>query len=678
MLASFSKAPISRQIVIATGLFLGIMFAVSIVLLHSYTTNNAIEAAKKGLEEKLQVMTGSLEGYYGNVKERGDRELRLFLRGLPGPIQAAPGTARGAGELPLLKAGDETLNGNHTPLEKFKAIGGSEATILSLANGKVYRAASTEKVDGNSLEGRALDDADPLAQALSKGEAYGGLSYQGAKIFFNSMQPIKDAGGHVVAGVAVRIDIEPEMAQIRGIFNSGMSGKTGSLFVIRPTGDDRVGEFLLHPLYQGKTVQESLPPTQYGAIQYLFVAKQGASIHDDMDPRDKQIKVGLSAFRTSPSWNWVVGIGGFLDEFTAESRTQRNILIAGGSLIGLICIAVVFLMVRSRLQPLRIAVEMLERLGAGDLTIKVPDAVPGSRNEMHLMANSLGKAITSMRGTMDEVQRSSQQLMAAAAEMENASKEVLDRTQTQAAETASMAAAVEELTVSINHVADNAREASGVTHSAQEATRHGRETVEGTVSEMERIATEIRQSAGQIQSLGDRSKQISAIIDVIKDIADQTNLLALNAAIEAARAGEQGRGFAVVADEVRKLAERTTHSTQEISETIAMILRETDLAVSRMKVVNQQVEQGVALAREAGSALGNIEANADHTVVFVSDIATATREQGAASTQMAQMVERVSHMTEENAAAVHHNSESAGQLRELAGHLQGMLGRFRI
>ena len=671
MLASFSKAPISRQIVLATGLLLGVMFTISILLLHSYTTNNAVEAAKKGLEEKLQVMTGSLDGYYGNVKDRGDRELRLFLRGLPGQIQSASGMAHvGAIELPLLKAGEETLNGNHALLEKFKAIGGSEATILSLANGKVYRAASTEKIDGKSLEGSTLNNADPLAQALSKGEIYAGLSYQGAKIYFNSMQPIKDASGRVIGGATVSIDIEPEMAQIRGIFNSGMSGKTGSLFIIRPTGDDRVGEFLLHPLYQGKTVQESLPPDQYGAIQYLFVAKQGVSIHDDMDPRDKQIKVGLSAFRTSQSWNWVVGIGGFLDEFTAESRTQRNIL------IGLICIAMVFFLVRSRLQPLRIAVEMLERLGAGDLTIKVPDTVAGSTNEMHLMANSLGKAITSMRSMMDEVTRSSQQLMAAAADMESASKEVLDRTQTQASETASMAAAVEELTVSINHVADNAREAAGVTHSAQEATRHGRKTVEGTVTEMERIAAEIRQSAGQIQSLGDRSKQISAIIGVIKDIADQTNLLALNAAIEAARAGEQGRGFAVVADEVRKLAERTTHSTQEISETIAMILGETDSAVSRMKVVNLQVEQGVALAREAGSALGNIEANAHHTVTFVGDIATATREQGAASTQMAQMVERVSHMTEENAAAVHHNSERAGQLRELAGHLQGILGRF--
>ena len=676
---NFSKYPISRQIVLAASVVLAVVFLLAITVLYRMASKAALNAAQQGLEQELKLMTGTLEGSFAAARDRSEREARFLQNYLPGKVAESGATMKtGEAELPVLKAGSETLNANRAVLENFKNLTGTEAAILSLKDGKVYRAATLLKKDGKYMDGTAIAENDPVAKAIAKGENYTGLTYRLGKYYFSNVKPLKDANGKVFGGISVRIDIEPELNQIRSLLGGLVIGKTGYVFILRPSGDDKLAEFMLHPALQGKMATEALPPSLHESVRRMLANQEGVDAYDFADKNDgNKVKPKITAYRTSPSWNWVIGAGSFVEEFTAESQTQRNLLILAGTIIGLVCMGVIYALVQSRLKPLGKAVESLERLGAGDLSFSMADADPDSRNEMDRMAASLARAVASMRAMMDEITRSSRQLMASAAEMENASSEVLARTQEQSGATSSMAASVEELSVSISHVADNAREAAEMTRSAQSATHHGRETVQGTVVEMEHIANEIRHSAGQIQSLGDRSKQISAIIGVIKDIADQTNLLALNAAIEAARAGEQGRGFAVVADEVRKLAERTTLSTQEISETIAMILSETDSAVAGMKSVNAQVEHGVTLAREAGVALGDIETKAERTVAFVGDIASSTREQGVASQQMAQMVERVALMTEENSAVVRRNSERAGELKALAGQLEGMLGRFR-
>jgi methyl-accepting chemotaxis protein len=196
------------------------------------------------------------------------------------------------------------------------------------------------------------------------------------------------------------------------------------------------------------------------------------------------------------------------------------------------------------------------------------------------------------------------------------------------------------------------------------------------MSDLERVAGDINESATLIESLGQRSKQISSVVGVIREIAEQTNLLALNAAIEAARAGEQGRGFAVVADEVRKLAERTAMSTQEISTTVQAILDETSIAVRRMQAVSTSMAGSVGLAREAGDSLATIDARAQQTVETVQSIADSTREQSSASQEIARLVENIAQMAEGSSSRAITNSERARHLQMLASQLQAQLSRF--
>ena len=195
---------------------------------------------------------------------------------------------------------------------------------------------------------------------------------------------------------------------------------------------------------------------------------------------------------------------------------------------------------------------------------------------------------------------------------------------------------------------------------------------------MSKIADTVRAAAQDIEKLGQHSNEVSSIVQVIKDVADQTNLLALNAAIEAARAGEQGRGFAVVADEVRKLAERTARATEEITKMIGSMQGSSKAAVSSMHDAVGQVTGGVEMANQAGAAIIKIKESSEKVVVVVSDITSALAEQTVASNEIAAQVEKLAQMTEENSAAITQTANSARNLQELANDMRTEVSRFKI
>ena len=314
------------------------------------------------------------------------------------------------------------------------------------------------------------------------------------------------------------------------------------------------------------------------------------------------------------------------------------------------------------------------RIAQGDLTARIQLQ---SKDELQQVAGSFNEVAGAFASLTTSVQQSVNQLSASARSMADASDQITLSTQQQSEAASSMAAAIEQMTVGVDHISKNAQDAHALSSQSGDLSARGAQIVGNVVQEIEQIASAVNQSAGIVEDLGQHSEKISTIVGVIKEIADQTNLLALNAAIEAARAGEAGRGFAVVADEVRKLAERTAHSTQEITDMVAAIQGGTQEAVVSMKHGVERVSQGVELAREAGDAMGQIQAGAQQVVDMVSDISSSLREQSAASTEIAKNVERIAQMAEENSAAVSENANTAGQLEQLAEALQTEAARFQ-
>jgi len=241
---------------------------------------------------------------------------------------------------------------------------------------------------------------------------------------------------------------------------------------------------------------------------------------------------------------------------------------------------------------------------------------------------------------------------------------------------AATAVAVGAMTAGIHEVAENARAAAGASLDSSRLSEHSGRTAREAATEMARIADSVNQSAHLIETLSRRSSEISGIVQVIKDIAEQTNLLALNAAIEAARAGEQGRGFAVVADEVRKLAERTAGATTEISGMIEAIQAEIDAAVKNLGAGNERVNQGVKLAEDVAGALVTINGGVQSALARISEIARATDVHGTASTRIAGNIERMAAMANENAAAAARTAGDAEQLAQATANLRAEAGRF--
>jgi len=315
-----------------------------------------------------------------------------------------------------------------------------------------------------------------------------------------------------------------------------------------------------------------------------------------------------------------------------------------------------------------------QRLASGDLTAHIDLA---ARDELRFVAGSFNEMAEAMRGLIGSIKDNSDHVADSARNLVASSGQIHVASQCQSDAAASMAAAVEQMTVGIEHIAHSAGEADSLAKHSGELSRQGGEIVASVVAEISEIARSVERSARTVEELGERSGQVSAIVGVIGDIAAQTNLLALNAAIEAARAGEQGRGFAVVADEVRKLAERTANSTKEIAEMVESIQHGTQGAVAGMEQGVARVHEGVQRAQHAGEAMGGIREAANQVLSTVAEISHALSEQSVASAEIAKQVGMIARMAEENGSAVGGNHQTANRLGELADTLLHNVSRFK-
>lgn len=313
--------------------------------------------------------------------------------------------------------------------------------------------------------------------------------------------------------------------------------------------------------------------------------------------------------------------------------------------------------------------------GEGDLTKIIPVT---TEDELGDLAAGINALISKIHGIISQIAHNAGALSTAADRLLTNSVKMSAGIDEAVAQTDMVAAASEEMAATSTDIARNCVGAAEESTRANNSSATGAKVVEATVEVMARIASKVRQSAGTIESLGNRSEQIGEIIGTIEEIADQTNLLALNAAIEAARAGEQGRGFAVVADEVRALAERTTRATREIGDMIKMIQSETKSAVTSMEEGVQEVELGTAEAAKSGRALQDIIDEISAVVMQVNQIATAAEEQTATTNEISGNIHKVTAVVQEAACGARESSIAADELAVLANDLKRLVGLFKL
>ncbi len=379
-----------------------------------------------------------------------------------------------------------------------------------------------------------------------------------------------------------------------------------------------------------------------------------------------------------------------LDQLVAEKRaaeiSSKSAILSGMSRIlwlillpmivgGVVVVTVQILIIRNLRQRVGEVQQIATLLQQGDLTQRLPAR---GKDEIAAISHAVNIFLEQTHVILRQVQEGSRLLTKTTSQLYSASERISQGSAEQTEAASAVAATVEQISVSIDQVAENAHEAHAISIESGKLSSQGTDVVLEAVAEMNRISESVRETSAVIRNLELRSLDISAIVQVIRDIAGQTNLLALNAAIEAARAGEQGRGFAVVADEVRKLAERTTQSTLEIGTMIEQIQLDTRTAVATMETGVTRVDTGVVLAGKAREAIAGIKGSSERVVKVVDGISASFREQSVASNDIAIRVEKIARMSEENSHAVMSSVHMARDLGQLSALLDDGVKRFKL
>ncbi len=670
---------LSRQIVIAAGLAVALMIGIQSAVVAYLSRQVAIQQTQDSLEEQTRLIITTLEYAQDALKARALDNLRDFERSLPGKIHLSGRTVTtGNQQLPEMLMGGTPVNGNVGLLENYKkSNAGREAAFLIRSGDTFYRGATLLKdANGGSRNGEALSDKEAYVPFLRKGEVYTGTIQRSGRMYSIAVTPIKDDAGNVVGGITLRLDVADNIDLLKKKLMSAKVGKTGYPYIVsEPYGDQKEGVYIAHPTLEGKKLSEAGPlaqkitdmlyKTRNGVIQYKWLDKEGKE-------RDKIVVV-----KELPDLHWIAAIGSWTDEFTDRTLTLRNQVIGISVALGALLLLAIAFVAGSRLKPVAALVDASNRLGTGDLSVQLTGPA-GSHNEVDVLGRSLGQAIDSIRNLVGNIKNTSHELYGTANAFSATSRELNQSTDVQSEATAAMSAAAEELSASIGHVASNAASALELTGAALADVESSKATVGQAITAMEESAAAVRQSAEQVGELGQRSQEIEHALSAIKGIAEQTNLLALNAAIEAARAGEAGRGFAVVADEVRKLAEQSGKTAQTISSILSLVgvgvssVRDTiDQAVGR-------VSYSVQASRQLEAVLGQVSERSGQVMSAIQDIAGATQEQSTTAQNMARNVEQVAEMAAQTGSSAHANLDQSAKLLGAADSLQRDTDSFKL
>lgn len=673
---AFRRLSLSHQFV-AVSVALSVLIILVLVAQVSRTTySNTIRQMEQSLQAQGHGERQLLDNAYQISIGLTDRVAGILTGSFPEgfTVTETERVATGKIEAPGLRSKGQLLNADFSVVDGFSQSTGGVATLFVRDGDDFVRVTTSLKTEnGERAIGTKLAHDHPAYQKMLAGEAYLGMAKLFGRQYLTKYIPAKDASGKVNAIFFVGFDLAGVFSSLRSALDEQKNGDES--FVVYSSGA-RAGELMFHPSLEGKQISEILDVSGKPALEPVLASADGLLQYLPTGQDARRIV----AWEKSDSWGGITVVRtGSVDFYTRSSVALRNSILVSGLLAAVALSVLLWFFISRQLRPVSRVVEMLERMGQGDFTMRgILHARDGTRNELDVIAasvdataQSVGRLVAGLRSNADELALNSRHIADAAA-----SAAGVANTQNEAAQ--AMAAGVEQMTASIMHLTDSSHQAKGLASRMQGQAGSGHAEAAAALEQMNRIEVAVSGASTHIEKLDGDAQRISTVVSIIKDIADQTNLLALNAAIEAARAGEQGRGFAVVADEVRKLAERTGNSTQEITAMISSIQTGAHQASEGMLAAVELVNGGVTAVERARGVIDEILSGADAIAQATASMASALQEQSSASNAIGSEVDQIALLSDRTTESAQKSSEVASELKVLADAMSGSVARFKI
>lgn len=567
---------------------------------------------------------------------------------------------------------DQVVTNDFTKVDLFSRNWKAPATVFQRVNDDFLRVStSLKKQDGSRAFGTWLGKSHPGYKKLVSGHSYVGYAKLFGKHFITQYEPVV-VNGSVIAILFVGVDVTNSIQKAFDTISNIKIGQTGYLFII-----DGKGRMVLHPTIEpgspfidqktidGKTPFRQMINTKQGQLRYLWK-------HQNGDYKEKYISYAYSS-----DWDWIISGGTFEDEFAEASDNMTNTLIVVYLLGTSFVIFIGVLTAKRLLKSLGYLVDKVAIVGKGDLVQHDLNEVhSNSNNEVHLIESSMSNMVQSLRSLVGDISAIGKEVNSISDTVCNNASNQQNISSQLSLEAEQSATAIEQLSVSFREVAQNVNNAADSSKKIDQYTEETSEHMTKLVSAAESMTTRIEKVGHSINNLSVNAQNIQQAVELIRGIAEQTNLLALNAAIEAARAGEQGKGFAVVADEVRSLAQRTQGSINEIEQVVEQFLVSTSSAKESMLATLEETQATQTQATESSNLLDNVSMMVADMNKELASIAAAVTEQSAVSDDIARRQNEVNQRAMMSSEEAHHALNSANQLTDLANKLKTSLLRF--
>jgi len=654
------RARIASQLGLALAVILALVISGSTVFALRSLDSANLDTREEHLASEARLLADQLNTFHGTLRESTQRLSGLFERRFSSGLSVRPEQmiAVGSVQAPGLYLGNELLNNNFTEVDAFKQMSAGVATLF-VRSGEDFVRVSTSltKQDGSRAIGTLLDHQHPAYQHLLAGQAYVGRALLFDRSYMTQYTPVRDADGKVIAVLFVGFDYtDAQNAQFDNLKRFRI-GTAGSLALL-----DEQKHWLVPPA--GVTdLAQAIPVV-------VDLLRQPGHGHFWSDKSEDFYSVAVT-FEGGP---WTVVASMPKSEIRAVTWSVGIQLVIGSLLAMLLAVGAAIWLLRSKLRPLGDLVRQAQALGAGDLSVRLDVSSDDEIGQLADSFNQMGQALSSM---VEHIRKAAAEVSSRAHVLTGLSGGAYEGIEQQSGEISSMAGAVEQFSATSLNIADNMGNTERLAQENARQTRIGRTAMEEASTSLEQIAGALGSTAQVINALGQRSEEIGGIVGVITSIADQTNLLALNAAIEAARAGEQGRGFAVVADEVRSLAGRTREATDQISGMIQSIQQQTGHAISTMEEGNRLMQEGLSRNANVASALAQIDEQSRSAGQQFAVITSATQEQSNTATQLSSNLQGIALANSEQREVVSNLALTARELETLATELRQEVDQFR-